>query len=341
MRIRNLGVRNIRSYRSLDLDFHANLNVIRGKSDSGKSALIKALIFAIKNRASKNIRTKGITDDSSVRISDGSNAVTRLKGKANSYILEGRITAKLDAVNKEVPEDVSKLLNLSENNIQEQRDTFFLIDESPGNVSKALNKVSGLSEVDRTLKAVTSAINSLNSSIKKINNDIEETEERIESNEWAITADKELSKIETLEEKISKLEEEISVIDNLFSKFKSIKQELNTFLPDSVLEDYNVFKSIFDRHNEALKEYEMINNLHLQYKNLREQINDCLEIDLSSFQEIDDEISVLITEIEAVDNLQTSYRALKNQYDVIDKMIAKTISKIREIPVCPTCQRPL
>ena len=121
MKLLDIEIKNIRSYGYLQTSLSPYLTVIRGRSDSGKSAFVKALSFVVKNYSTKNTITKGCKEEAFISISDGEKKVTRIRdGKTNGYhILVDKKTVTFEALGKQIPHDVRKLLNLSEVNIQE------------------------------------------------------------------------------------------------------------------------------------------------------------------------------------------------------------------------------
>lgn len=50
MSIKKISIRNLLSYKAIDLELGGNLNIIVGKNGSGKSNFVNALLFALTDK---------------------------------------------------------------------------------------------------------------------------------------------------------------------------------------------------------------------------------------------------------------------------------------------------
>ena len=343
MKILHVDINNVRSYKELSVDLSPNLTVLCGESDSGKSSFIKALIFNILNYAPKNTRTKNVKEISSVSISDGTTSVIRSKDdSANYYSVEiGKDKKEYTALGKNIPFEIGKALNLSDVNIQQQKETYFLIDKSNGVISKKLNEVSGLSEIDRTIKSITTAINTLSSDIREKNNNIAEDLAKIADTEWTDKADIDLNQIENLDTEISLIEMDYVVLQNYIKRYYELREKLKNLIPSSIIDDFteisNIDFDIEDKIVEIRGLQAFINNFEIV-----KQKHDAIEdIDPSEFSRIFQEIEVLKTDIKTLDALIKSFSTHQKLLSVIDSRIAGTETEMSKFKLCPTCKRPL
>lgn len=151
--IKSLTVTNFQSHQKTKLQLHPGVNVIVGSSDSGKSALIRALNWVYSNRPSgESFRSHwGGTTRTKVVVDDGT-VVLRKRGKGiNYYKVAG---TKLKAFGSNVPDLVSKALNLTHVNFQFQLDAHYLLSKSAGDVARALNDVVDLNVIDESLTKI-------------------------------------------------------------------------------------------------------------------------------------------------------------------------------------------
>jgi exonuclease SbcC len=131
------------NFQSHDINFlrlSSGVNVIIGSSDSGKTAILRALNWCVYNRPSGKAHisywNKDLKDETTVVITKKQGQVLRIRGNDfNGYRIargdpDDVSVIELEAVGTDVPEEVTKLLNLSEVNIQRQMDRPFLISES-------------------------------------------------------------------------------------------------------------------------------------------------------------------------------------------------------------------
>jgi hypothetical protein len=69
------------------------------------------------------------------------------------YEMERKIK-KFEAVKTDVPLEIAEALNLTDINIQTQHDSYFLLNDSPGEVARKLNELTGLDVIDRLFKYI-------------------------------------------------------------------------------------------------------------------------------------------------------------------------------------------
>jgi len=344
MKITDIEIKNIRSYKYLKTSVSPYLTVLRGRSDCGKSAFIKALMFAIKNHSTKNTITKGAKDDSFISISDGSKKITRLRdGKTNGYnFTVNDKTKHFEALGKQIPIEIQQVLNLSEANIQEQRDTYFLIDESEGQISKALNKVSGLSEIDRVLKLITTEINTINSDIRGINSKISEDKEKIENTKWSLKAKIELESLELLEEEITNLEKKISNLEPLLNNYQLINTKISNMIPTSIIDDFEYIEDLEEDIIKLSDTYTNVNSFINAYIKTKDQIESIEVIDLSElFEIVQSEIDQLSIDVDDIEVTLTAYSSVNKSISLIDEKITDIKNELRKYKYCPLCKNKL
>lgn len=349
MKILDLELVNIQSHEYNKFKFHPNLNVIRGLSDAGKSVIIKGLRLLICNKASKNIRTKKCGERSSVTVSDGEVTISRIiDGDTNAYTLDksGELVV-YKAMRSDVPSEISKELNLSEANIQTQKDTYFLIDKSPGEISRALNKVSGLSSIDLVLKRVNTEINELNAELRVHNRGLLVLQEEVEAKQWSVKAESTILICEKLNNDLHSISEEINSIEQMYLEYNSIKKTILGMLPESILVDADKLKIIRTEYDSVHSELSQIEDMLDQYEKLKNKYESIELIDMeklpkpSDVSEIIDSMDKINSEILEISSLLNSYTYNRERYDTIDAEFQLSLAEIGKVKLCPTCKRPL
>lgn len=196
--INNLLIANFQSHKQTKLEFSPGLNVIIGTSDSGKSAILRALKFVYKNRPSGDSIRSFWGGDTIVQVSTDTASVTRKKGKIEEYLLQKDAEEELSfkAFKTSVPDEVINALNFSDINLQSQLDPPFLLNKSSGEVATHFNKIANIDKIDI-------ATTNINSWCKKLTNDIKYSKEQKEK--WQ----EELLKYTNLQ----KMEIEIDVLE--------------------------------------------------------------------------------------------------------------------------------
>jgi DNA repair protein SbcC/Rad50 len=164
--IQSISLTNFQSHKSTLLNLDPGVNVIIGPSDSGKSAIIRALRWVMENRpagdefrsdwAGKDYCEVGITlDDHYIeRIKGGSTNIYNLTPLMKDHFISGNQVETFQSFGQDVPPPISQALNLSTLNVQHQHDRPFLLDDSPGQVARTLNAIVKLDKIDSTLTNV-------------------------------------------------------------------------------------------------------------------------------------------------------------------------------------------
>lgn len=153
--IQSLSIRNFQRHRSLDLKLDPRVTTIVGPSDTGKSAIIRALTWVLTNKPRGAEFLRDGAKQVSVSIKVGKHQVKRSRGKGNHYFLNGK---RFSAFGNEVPKEIAQILNISPLNFQGQHDPSFWFSLSPGDVSKQLNAIVDLSLIDTTLANLASSM---------------------------------------------------------------------------------------------------------------------------------------------------------------------------------------
>lgn len=167
--IKSLTVRNFQSHQESRLDFAPGVNVIVGDSDSGKSALLRALYWIRENRptSTEYIRNGSGTEgkrgakrlgtaEASIEIQRGGRniTITRTRGQdVNQYMVANE---PFNALGKDVPAEVTNALKLDKINIQKQIDLPYLILETPGQVAATFNRFTNLDRIDEAIALISS-----------------------------------------------------------------------------------------------------------------------------------------------------------------------------------------
>jgi len=211
--IESLKVKNFQSHKDSELQFHHGVNIVVGTTDSGKTAVLRALKWVIRNRPSgEGFRSHwGGKTRVDLKLSDGE--VSREKDKENLYFLNG---TRFTAFGSDVPQEITKAINIEDTNLQSQMDAPFLLSKSAGEVAAHFNKVAHLDQIGVSQKYVDSRIRNLNQSILSYKDRITENKEKLEQ----------YADLDKLEMQIEVLEDDQSKLQNLFSARISLEKIL-------------------------------------------------------------------------------------------------------------------
>ena len=143
--ITKLVLKNFQKHKKLSLKL-GQITTLVGKSDAGKSAVLRGLIWLMSNKPRGTSFITHGKKECSVGIEiDGHKIVRTRSDKKNEYHLNGE---RFVSFNDTVPAPIRDLLNIQPVNIQQQHDGVYWLALSPAELSKQMNKVVDLDIID-------------------------------------------------------------------------------------------------------------------------------------------------------------------------------------------------
>jgi len=151
--IEDISIKNFQSHPDSFLRLSKGVNIIKGTSDVGKSAILRSLYWVIEGIPMGDAFRSDWGGDTEVRITVDGNTVGRKRNNAdNIYFLNEE---KFKAFKTNIPDEIKAVLNISEKiNIQKQMDTPFLLSQSSGEKARQLNELVDLQIVDASLQYI-------------------------------------------------------------------------------------------------------------------------------------------------------------------------------------------
>lgn len=196
--LEQLTIEDFQAHRKLSIKLDPAITTIVGPSDSGKSAVIRALIWLATNRPSGDSFIREGTKQTRVHLDVDGHVVTRCRGGSeNTYTLDDE---ELKAFGNDVPTEVARLLNISGINIQRQHDSPYWFSETAGEVSRQLNQIVDLTIIDRTLANLDKASRATAAEIRTLEQQEEQAKAQRSVLAWARKAQEHLGEVETLQE---------------------------------------------------------------------------------------------------------------------------------------------
>jgi exonuclease SbcC len=144
---KRIRLRNFQRHVDLTVSFGPRVTTLIGKSDAGKSAVVRALRWLCFNRPAGSGMVRHGAAVAAVSLLTPAGKFARRKGKGvNEYRVDG---GKLVAFGSEVPDPVKDGLGVGPVNFQRQHDPPFWLSLAPGEVAKRLNEITGLDDGER------------------------------------------------------------------------------------------------------------------------------------------------------------------------------------------------
>lgn len=333
-----IEIKNFQSHKHTRLELSPGVNVIIGPSDSGKTAIIRALRWVIWNRPSGDSIRSWWGGNTEVKIMLPSSIVSRIKGKENLYTL-GSLEFK--AVGKEVPEEVQKEINFGDINLQQQLDRPFLLADSAGEVAQHFNKMAQLDAIDRGMHNIKKWIHDTESEFKAKRGQLKDLLNELKTYDYLDRMEDNIETIESLEKKKRDLKQTASTARRLIIEYTETKKELKTHTKILDMEDevgtlLTLQEQLKQLNNAYLKTKELVGNIKkkqilLDKENFLLKLEEPLDSILNLFQEK----RYLQGRRGKLFNLLDDIKVLSNKEKKLEKEIIELEKQMPEI--CPFC----
>ena len=216
--IQAVEITNFQCHKHSLLEFSPGVNAIVGPSDEGKSAIIRAMGWVVQNDPAglafrSHFAGKGELTSVAISMDDGRWVTRERDETVNRYQL-WNIKDPLEAFGQGPVKEVLETFNLSSFAIQGQHEQYFLLQSSPGEVSRVLNELTGLGVSDDLLKKVGSILYKARDGISNADEQIERLKEEIKEYAYLDRLEVDLGKLEkVLTERELAREERRGILD--------------------------------------------------------------------------------------------------------------------------------
>lgn len=285
--IKRIHLENFQSHKLTDMTFDKGLNVIIGNSDSGKTAILRAIKWALYNEPQGDyfIRQGEAKVVVEIEFSNGV-VVRRLKSSSkNLYYLktgEGE-EYQFEGFRNEVPREVSEATgmykvdfsssNLGILNISEQLEGPFLLNESSSVRANAIGRLVSVNYIDDALRQT---VRDDKSTLSKIN-DLEKTkknlEEMIKEFDYLEDLEKKLKALDKLRIEIKNKSKELDLLKFYDQNLNKINYEMDREKESfRCLPDIEVLSNIYGKLLANISYYSLYENLFTKINKTGEDI---------------------------------------------------------------------
>ena len=217
--IESVNLTGFQSHKSTRLDFDNGVNVVIGKSDCGKSAIIRALRLVLENKPRGDSFLNHDCKDMTVSMKINGTGITRGQGSENTYTAGKE---KFTAFGQSVPEPIVAATKFHDVNAQFQLDSPFLLSMTPGEAGQYLNSIMNLDIIDQTVKAAQAMARENKAAISALTATIAALEKDEAGYVWLTDAEAALEKLQALEGKRDELANEGQKIEDAISSIESV-----------------------------------------------------------------------------------------------------------------------
>lgn len=328
--IEKVILQNFQSHKNSVIEFDNQLNVIVGPSDSGKTAILRGIRWALYNEPSGDYFVREGESECSVTIvlNDGTK-IKRYRSKSkNSYFIydSDNNEIKFEGFGTSVPQEIidktgiKKILLDSEQsnavNLSDQLEGAFLLSERTSTRASSIGRLVGVNIIDDALRETLKDSRNLSSTKKNIEDNIFSLEKELSEYEYL---DELMSRIDYIE----KLKNEIQDKNKLFSKYKELLQKFSI-----ISQEKRELKYYLKKLESVNSLDNVINNISLniyRYSYLNKQKKIITKLILNK----DDNIK-LINSLKNIDKVEHNILELVSHYNIITKLTINNY-KLNEI----------
>ncbi|SEN43685.1 AAA family ATPase [Lihuaxuella thermophila] len=344
---KKLVIENFQSHVHTEIDFSQGLNVFVGPSDSGKSAILRALRWVLFNqpRGTDFIRTGAGKCRVSLTLTDGTEVIRVRGASVNRYILrtpdgEEKI---FEGWGTGVPPEIAEAHRIQPVKLDQkeiyvhfgtQLESPFLLFESAQNKAKIIGRISGAHLIDNALKKTGSDRQTVNNEIKYLERQAEQLKEKLKPYENLSILEQALQQAEACYRESRAKKEKVERLKQLFDKLEAVRREQEVCL--RVVQE---LQNIPDA-DRLLSELERKHLLYRQLARLREQRERvragkeiCLEI-IEKSQALP-QVNEHLVSLEFKQERLVQLRRIKSRRDELDrqrKREKETLDKLARIP---------
>ena len=219
--LQTIQIHNFQSHENSQLDLSPGINTLVGDSDCGKSAVMRAILWAITNspqgdsyvsdwtKTPKGKQMSGaatyVAIDTNPQKDRGKFSVVRKRSpEFNGYeVFDGSDNTQFEALRTDVPREVSQCFNIGPVNIQRQMDPPFLIASTPGEAARFINQLVNLTDIDEAQTEINSLGRSCSADLRAATASLEKAEDLVKGMEW-------VDRLQELAESLAGLEARIN-----------------------------------------------------------------------------------------------------------------------------------
>jgi exonuclease SbcC len=211
--IQSIDIENFQAHGKQSLWLSKTITTIKGPTDAGKSAILRALRWVCLNDLGGDEFIKEGETETTVTLNADGEEIVRRKSVAtrgiNTYTLDDAVFKSFSGG---VPDPIKELLSVSSLNFQSQHDSPFWFSETAGEVSRQLKSIIDLTIIDQTLSTVGSALRTAQERVNLTTERAEAAETRLQE---LLPLEKRIAQFETLKEAHDRLKKTRTACGNL------------------------------------------------------------------------------------------------------------------------------
>ena len=343
IKLEYIEIVNFQSHANTKLKFDEGVNVIIGPSDSGKTAVIRAMKWIFFNEPSGTDIIKKGEDSAKVTLKLNTGfKIIRGRSKSKNYyeiISPENETQRFEGFGLNVPKEIIDLTGINKIdlgnmkkslNIAEQLESPFLITESPSIKANALGKLAGVDIIDKALGNLSKDIYEINSDRKSIEKEIKDQKDILKNFEYLKDEKVKIERLEYIFNQVDEYTSKLNILNNLKNKYDNNLEKTNQTI--KYLKKFENLDELFLLYeNMAYKVYnlELYSNLNNRLLYTDSKIKE-LEILLNKIDT--DKISNIYSNILEINKNLEKYKAAFKNLVNINKQINQLEKSLKKYP---------
>lgn len=341
--LKRLRINNFQSHKASDIKFHGGVNAIVGPSDCGKSAILRALRWVLFNDQPGDAYRRHGSDKTEASIVIDDMDYTRVRSnKDNKYLVDDE--REFDKVKTEVPEELARVFNMDDINVQKQMDAPFLLSENPPEVARVLNRAAGIDDIDACMSRINGMGLENSKELNMRSKDLGDLDEELAKYRRLPDIDARLSTTEKLEKALRKAQTQADDIGSILDGLEAIEGKIRRLEPlsevsldgiEALSEHLENTRGRIDDITDNMETLEQLNAkiVDLDTEALEYDIKEALETSagLANVEKTMDSLEERISDIEEADD---SHKDKKKQLAGLEKEFDELMPD-----TCPLCEQ--
>lgn len=340
--IKSLRLRNFQRHKTTLIRFKPGVTIIHGPTDAGKSSLIRALRWVFLNDAPTKSPDGFFLWGSKMGLAEAEvddHKITRRRkiGGRNSYLLDGK---RYDAVRVQVPDPIRNIAQISETNFQDQHSAAFWLSDSPGSVSRQLNQIINLEEIDTSLAKAAARVRTTKAEADVFKSRVTSSKKALGSLAWTEDAEVALLELEEREQSISKLAREIAELESAVKRVEKLERELREAA--TLLQAFDELKNTASSAERTQQELEGLQATYTRLERIESRDPELMAA-FEALRELSASTTELKTEWRELGVLVLSVSEREEELCEAESQLKLLTRRLKSLgrKVCPKCGLPL
>lgn len=267
--LKSLRLLNFQAHTKLTLDLGPLVTCLVGRSDVGKSSVLRALRWLCCNQPS-GVEFIRHGEDRCMVVLELDNHIVKRKRQTpshNTFVLDGRV---FKAFGQGVPSEIVKLLDLSPVFYQSQLESPFWLTLPAPQVSRELNAIVNLGTIDDALHNAASHTRKAKTTLEVTEERLATAKQEVESLGYVDELDKDLQQLELYESKVSENRQKQALAASILSDAVRLKEKADR-VSCAKAEAFSLV-SLADRVRESADRCDRLMKLCADLTELQEQL---------------------------------------------------------------------